>query len=104
MVGARRGPGTEGAGGSGWGLFEEAYSCDWEFVRPTGKRTDPAAVILCPACPTCGAPYHSDFDDSCLHCRTVRPDGLAGWRLDRLSYVVGPDRGEGPSRQQAAEV
>jgi hypothetical protein len=77
-----------GAAQPGWHPVNEATRLDWEFVRPTGQRTDPAAVLLPRTCATCGSPYHSDLDDACPHCRTARPGTQAGWRLDRTNLTV----------------
>ena len=76
-----------GAAQPGWHPVNETTRLDWEFVRPRGRRTDPAAVLLPRTCATCGGPYHSDLDDACPHCRTARPDTHAGWRLDRISLM-----------------
>ena len=77
-----------GAAQPGWHPVNEATRLDWDFVRPTGQRTDPAAVLLPRTCANCGSPYHSDLDDACPHCRTARPDTHAGWRLDRTDLMV----------------
>jgi hypothetical protein len=77
-----------GAAQPGWHPVNETTRFDWEFVRPSGQRTDPAAVLLPRTCAACGGPYHSDLDAACPHCRTARPDTRAGWRLDRISPAL----------------
>ena len=72
----------------GWHRLESATQLDWDFVRPAGQRTDPAAAMLPRTCPNCGGPYHSDADAACPNCRAARPDTQAGWRLDRTYLVV----------------
>ena len=77
-----------GASQPGWGRIDEASRLDWEFVRPTGQKTDPAAVLVAQTCSGCGGPYRSDFDDTCAHCQAPRPDGQGGWRLNSNYFVV----------------
>jgi hypothetical protein len=77
-----------GAAQPGWHPVNEVTRLDWDFVRPTGQRTDPGAVLLPRTCANCGSPYHSDLDDACPHCRTGRPDTHAGWHLDRTDLMV----------------
>lgn len=77
-----------GAAQPGWHPINEATRLDWEFVRPSGQRTDPAAVLLPRTCASCGGPYRSDLDEACPHCRTPRPGTRAGWRLDRVNLTM----------------
>jgi predicted lipid-binding transport protein (Tim44 family) len=72
----------------GWQRTDEASQLDWDFVRPSGQKTDPYAVILPRTCSTCGSPYGSDFDDACPHCHAPRPGTQAGWRLDGTHLVI----------------
>ncbi|HTS96088.1 MAG TPA: hypothetical protein VMI33_05665 [Streptosporangiaceae bacterium] len=75
-----------------WRRIDQATQRDWDFVRPTGQLTDPDAVMLPRTCASCGAPYHSDLDDTCRYCHAGRADSQAGWRLDRTYLVIEPGR------------
>jgi len=76
-----------GAVRAGWVRNDQVMRLDWEFVRASGEKTDPYAVVLPRVCATCGAPYQSDFDQVCPHCHARRLDAGTGWRLD-CSYLV----------------
>jgi hypothetical protein len=69
-----------------------ATQFDWDFVRPTGQKTDPGTVLISPACANCGAPFRSQLEDACAYCHAPRADAQAGWRLDRNYLVVESDR------------
>jgi hypothetical protein len=62
-----------GAAGPGWQRTDGVTRFDWDFVRPAGQRTDPAAVLLPRTCAGCGGPYRSDLDDACPYCHAARP-------------------------------
>ena len=77
-----------GARMPGWCRVDSATELDWDFVRPAGSRTDPAAVLQRRTCAKCGGPYRSEMDTVCAYCHTPRADAQAGWRLDRNYLVV----------------
>ena len=83
--------GTIGVGATdaaGWRLVDSVVDRDWDFVRPSGQKTDPGAVMLSRTCEKCGGPFRSDIDDACPYCHAPRADAQAGWRLDRNYLVV----------------
>jgi hypothetical protein len=73
---------------AGWRLVDSVIERDWDFVRPSGQKTDPEAVMLSRTCAKCGGPFRSDIDDVCPYCHEPRADAQAGWRLDRNYLVV----------------
>lgn len=77
-----------GARMPGWCRVDSATELDWDFVRPAGAATDPAAVLQRRTCAKCGGPYRSEMDTVCAYCHTPRADAQAGWRLDRNYLVI----------------
>jgi hypothetical protein len=68
--------------------IDAATELDWDFIRPAGSKTDPAAVLQPRTCASCGAAFRSEVDDACAYCHAPRADAQAGWRLDRNYLVV----------------